>query len=204
MNLTHFSLLILIVSINLKAISQTGQKQNQILFAEGFVGHSWGSAGGFSGGVELNFQKNRSLFTLRYATAVKLRSGILSPIVPLPYFEEKSELDEVSVLYGWRFIENARSFSFSLGFSHNSLRQLITDNNQKIIKASSYVGLPFEANIKWFKAEKKRFRIIYGLLPVGKPTAFGGSFGFKLFGNISTNSYGGASLVYGLGLHKKY
>jgi len=59
-------------------------------------------------------------------------------------------------------------------------------------------------NVKWFKKEKKRFRAYYGLIPIGKPTSFGRSFGFKLYGNIGKLSYVGIGINYGFGWHKRY
>lgn len=200
----HVSFFALLFTITLAGLSQTQQKNNPILFSEVLVGHSWGSAGGFSGGAALNFQSHRSLFTLRFLGTTKLDSKVASPLIPIPIIEQRSSLEETSLLYGWRFIDNASAYSFSVGCSYNAFRrQVLDNNNQKVWKTSFYAGVPFEANVKWFKAKKERFRI-YGLIPVGKPTAFGGSFGFKLFGNISENSYGGLSIVYGLGFHKKY
>jgi hypothetical protein len=125
-------------------------------------------------------------------------------IHPLPLLEQKSAFEEVSVLYGWRFTSRASSTSFSIGTSLNSFSEQVPDNaNQTVIKKRRYAGVPFEANIKWFRAKKERFKM-YGLFPVGRPTAFGGSFGFKLFGQVSRYCYAGLGAVIGLGFHKKY
>lgn len=197
------SVTLLISSFHFTATSQN-VKPNLILFADVLSGHSVGNTGGFSNGAGLNYQKNRNLFTLRCLATVRLRCKILSPFFPLPIIDQKTDLEEYSVLYGWRFIDEGTAYSFSLGFSYNLFTELSTDNNnQKNIKLSKYKGVPFEANIKWFKKEKRRFRI-YGLLPVGKPTALGGSLGFKIFGNLSKHSYAGLGITYGLGCHKKY
>ena len=186
------------------ALCQDVKNSNPILFADLLIGHSWGKSGGFSGGAALNFQSYRNLFTIRYVGTTKIHSEVLSPFLPIPLFDEKSNLNETSALYGWRFIKTASAFSFSLGCSYNAFTEQVPDtNNQKMKIRSYYAGVPFEANVKWFKAKKERFRI-YGIIPVGQPTSFGGSIGFKVFGNISKNSYGGLSLVYGLGFHKKY
>lgn len=70
-------------------------------------------------------------------------------------------------------------------------------------RTTYYAGVPFEANIHWFKARKERFRI-YGLIPLGHPMGFGGSIGLKVFGSVSKNSYIGFGLMYGLGWHREY
>lgn len=111
-------------------------------------------------------------------------------------------MGEVALLYGLRTIEENHAYSFSLGVSYSGYYQNYDKNVNNNINYD-YVGVPFEANIKWFKEEKRRFRI-YGLIPVGKPTAFGGAIGFKLFGNISRQTYAGIGLTYGLGFHKVY
>ena len=186
------------------ALCQDAKKGNPILFADMLIGHAWGKSGGFSGGAALNFQRNRNLFTIRYVGTTKIHSEVLSPFFPIPLLDEKSNLNETSALYGWRFMKTSSAFCFSLGCSYNVFTEQVPDrNNQKLKIRSDYAGIPFEANFKWFKAKKERFRI-YGIIPVGQPTSFGGSIGFKVFGNISQNSYGGLSLVYGLGFHKKY
>lgn len=82
-------------------------------------------------------------------------------------------------------------------------KKLISINNN--YKTSFHFELPSEANIKLFKSRKKRFRILYGVVPMGEPTSFsfGRSIEFKLFGNISkTPSHKGISL--GFGNHRVY
>jgi hypothetical protein len=58
--------------------------------------------------------------------------------------------------------------------------------------------------MSFFKTKKERFRIFYGLIPVGEPTSFGRAFGFRLYANIAKNSYVGLGLTFGLGWHKIY
>jgi hypothetical protein len=154
-------------------------------------------------GIGLNYQLKRNLFTVRCTGTAKFNVDIISPLVPLPYPSLNSSLDEVALLYGQRFINNGHAYSISLGASYNHFRIYDKSTSARYDINSEYIGLPFEANIKWFKSVKKRFKI-YGLIPVGKPTAFGGSIGFKFFGNISKQSYAGIGLSYGLGYHKVY
>ena len=58
--------------------------------------------------------------------------------------------------------------------------------------------------MSFFKSKKERFRIFYGLIPVGEPISFGKSFGFKLSANIAKKSYIGLGLTFALGWHKIY
>lgn len=170
------------------------------------MGGSKGKAGGFSGGGELNYQVGRSLFSARVVGNLKLGAKAinLSPFTAIPTIDRKSASEEYSALYGLRVVRNGHSLSVSTGISHNSFTEWHQDESNESFKvSSSYAGVPFELNVKWFKAEKRRFRI-YGLIPVGKKTSFGGSLGFKLFGNISKHSYAGLGATYGLGYHKKY
>ena len=82
MTLKHAVLITLMFTIRLHGVSQQAQKSNPILFAEVLVGHSWGQAGGFSGGAAMNFQSRRSLFTLRFIGTTKIHSKVISPFLP--------------------------------------------------------------------------------------------------------------------------
>lgn len=197
-----FLLAIAFISIENKAFSQTSGKQNPIIFFDESLGGAFGNAGGFAIVLGMNYQQNRSLFTLRYVGTAKFGADVIAPLVPLPFINVKNSMGEVALLYGLRMVEGDKGYSFSLGASFSGFEQYY-DKTGYNEKSYDYFGVPFEANIKWFKSEKKRFRI-YGLIPVGKPTAFGGSIGFKLFGNISKQSYAGIGLSIGLGLHKVY
>ncbi len=197
-----FLLALAFLSIESKAFSQTTEKLNPIIFVDESLGGAFGNAGGLAIVIGINYQVNRSLFTLRYVGTVKLGVDVIAPLVPLPFVNVKNTMGEVALLYGLRMVEDDKGYSFSLGASYNGYDQYY-DKMGYNEKSYTYFGVPFEANIKWFKKEKKRFRI-YGLIPVGKPTAFGGSIGFKLFGNISKQSYAGVALSIGLGMHKVY
>jgi hypothetical protein len=194
-------LIILSVIPSLSAKSQDTTKQNPVVFAELLIGHAYGAGGGFSLGAATNFQTGKNLFTFRYVGTLKLKAGLVLFIIP--FFEESRSGEEFALLYGRRFIKEGTSSSFSLGVSYNLRSETFLNATQPDIK-ESYVGVPFEANIKFFKAQKKRYRIIYGLIPVGKPTGFGRSIGLKFFGAVSKNSFAGLGLTSGLGFHKKY
>ncbi len=196
-------LILLSFCFALNAIGQSAQKQNPVVFADVSFGHTWGGAGGFTGNGSLNFQTAQSLFTARYVGTTRMEASILFSFIPLPVFEDKSSLEEFSLLYGRRFVKTASAYSFSLGLSYSTLRETISNTFPKQTKTTAVFGVPFEANIKWFKPTKEPYRI-YGIIPVGKPTAFGRSIGFKLLGTFSQNSYAGLAVSYGLGYHKKY
>ena len=203
-NRVRFILLAAIsLSLHLVVFSQTSEKQNPVLFVDETLGGAFGDAGGLALGLGIHYQVKRNLFTARYTGTANFSVGILDPLIPLPYPLLNSSLDEIALLYGQRFIDNGHAYGISLGASYNHYRVFNKKNDSPYDVNSKYIGLPFEANIKWFKSVKKRFRI-YGLIPVGKPTAFGGSIGFKFFGNISKQSYAGIGLSYGLGYHKVY
>lgn len=184
------------------------QQHTPILFAEflfGAAGEINGD-GGFLLGAELNYQYKKHLFSIRYIEHIQLETDavFLSPVTPFPIIREKNNHKDIGLLYGKRWIYSGSSLSISAGVSLNRYTSRITDENDEQYKIKShYIGLPLEINFKWFKSKKRKYRI-YGIIPVGKPTAFGRSFGFKLAGNISKNSFIGLSLVYGLGIHKAY
>ncbi|GAA4319670.1 hypothetical protein GCM10023149_18520 [Mucilaginibacter gynuensis] len=121
--------------------------------------------------------------------------------VPL---KSKNILAEIGLLYGKRLIKDGHAISFSAGVSYNhaQLGSLQADDLYNT-QYSNYPGLPFEFNISWFKSHKKKYKI-YWLIPVGRPTGFGGSLGFKLSGNVSKYSYVALGMVIGMGYHKHY
>ncbi|RYY06673.1 MAG: hypothetical protein EOP43_05630 [Sphingobacteriaceae bacterium] len=123
-----------------------------------------------------------------------MRTTVLTRIL------DQDEYAEVGLLYGRRSIETDRSLSYSIGISYN---QTYFYNFNYGIQKNTFVGIPFEFNIKWFDSEKEPIRIL-GIFPVSKPFAFGASEGFKIQGNISKNSYVALGLVLGFGFHKHY
>ena len=196
----------IILITNLNVYSQ--EKNEPIIFGEFIFGGAGeiNGKGGFLLGGELNYQRKTHLFSARYLEHIQLESDavFLSPFTPIPIIREKINHQEIALLYGKRWIYNGSSLSISGGVSLNTYSNRITDkNNEQIRIKEDYIGIPLEVNFKWFKSRKKRYRI-YGIIPVGKPTAFGRNFGFKLIGNISENSFVGLGIVYGFGIHKKY
>lgn len=161
------------------------KKTNPIIFGELFIGFTKGEIGYISSGLELNYQVKRRLFTFRYGYYEKYKRKLFG----VPLLLKERAVDEYAFLYGWRGVKKIGSLSLSVGASCNS---------------SNRIGIPFEFNLKFFKNKKKPYRLLFGLLPVGKETAFGKSLGLKIYGNIEKSSYIGIAIAYGLGWHKKY
>jgi hypothetical protein len=177
------------------------EKTNPILFTEYYFGPAFGSSEGFSNGVNLNYQTKSNLFTLRYTNVVELKAEF---IIIFPIFETIEQTDEFALLYGKRKIYGNHSFSYSAGVSYVKHKEFVSEENDvRNYDIQDGVGLPFEMNIKWFNAKKERYRI-YFLIPVGQPTSFSRSIGFKLYGNISKSSFIGLGINYGFGWHKNY
>jgi len=156
--------------------------------------------------LDLNYQVRSSLYTLRFVGAGYFDVGTvaLSPVNYFPTISGKGGLEEYGILYGRRSVKAGHSFSISAGLSFNDRTGYVAGiNNQQQHYESFYIGLPFEMNVLWFKPVKRRYKV-YGIFPVGKPTAFGNSFGFKLSGNISEHSYFSLGIVFGMGDHKEY
>ncbi|MDY0090265.1 MAG: hypothetical protein RBR78_07850 [Flavobacteriaceae bacterium] len=189
------------------------EKSNPIIFGEFFMGLGGGSNFGGFLGTNLNYQHQNHLITFRYADFgsienSRIRSGGVSNLLVFPAYVNVKQIKDYSLLYGNRYTNKNVSFSWSagLGIVHQQKRSYIEELNKygEWISNTS-VGIPIELNVKWFKAEKKRFRAYFGIIPVGKKkVAFGRSFGFKLIGNVSKNSYFGLGISYGFGTHKSY
>ncbi|HEX8269362.1 MAG TPA: hypothetical protein VF581_05680 [Flavobacterium sp.] len=180
------------------------QKTNPVIFAEIYGGFAAGSSSGWTGGFDLNYQYKKDLLTVRYLRLTGLRSDpIVIGFAAFPSYKRIDEIHEYAILYGKRYIRDNKSYSCSVGIAKMNREFLKLQDGLYVEYAGKYIGVPFECNVKWFKPEKKRIRL-YGILPVGKPTAIGASFGFKFFGTISKTSYVGAGISLGYGYHKQY
>jgi len=160
---------------------------------------------GVQANLALNYQVKRNLYTLRFVGAAYFDVGAvaLTPFNYLPRISDRGGLEEYGALYGRRIIKAGHSFSFSAGLSFNDRTGFKAGpDNQPQHYESYYIGLPFEATWLAFKAKKRKYHI-YGI-PVGKPTGYGDSFGFKISGNVSQHSYVALGLVLGMGYHKQY
>lgn len=175
-----------------------GPGSKPILFLDTYAGHAYGAAGGFTAGVAAHYQTSGHLFSLKYAGTLRSR-GV---IVIFPVIE--SSLDELGIMYGRRWIWEASSLSISAGISHNWFAEQFksSPNNVGYVNSRS-AGIPFEASLKFFKKNRTRYKAFL-LIPVGPPTAFGRSIGFKVIGNFARNGYLGFGISLGWGFHKKY
>lgn len=210
--------LIIIILSTFTAFSQVSndsivkKKTNPIIYGDVFFGPSVVKNSGtvFIGG-SMNYQYNKNLFTIRFIENAEIKTKWF---FIFPAFIYKSRNQETALLFGQRFIDGNQSLSFSGGISYNQYEvynyetdTLFLSNVPKSLISSTlenFIGLPFEAEIRWFNAKKQRYRIVYALIPVGKPTSLCRSIGFKIVGNISKQSYIGIGLTFGIGLHKEY
>lgn len=197
-------LLIGCVCISNAIMAQNTKKQNPIIFMETLLGMSFGQAGGLSGGLGLNHQFNKNLFSIRYTGSINFDADYaVVGFVAFPVIRQNSTSEEFSALYGLRFTGERRSFSISAGGSYNKFaKQYENEFGERFKNRIRYLGFPYEFNVKWYRRYKERLRIYW--IPVGKPTSLGPSFGFKLFGNFSKKSYVGTGITLGFGYHKKF
>jgi hypothetical protein len=189
-------------------VDSTQQKSNPIIYADFMIGGAStanGEVNGLTFDFDVNYQINKDLLTFRSTYIAERNNDVgLAAIFIFPSFLGGDSMNEYALLYGKRFIFNGSAISVSAGISSNLLKytKVVNDDNIKFRK--SYIAIPFEVNFNLFKSEKRRFRVLYGLIPVGKPTAFGRSFGVKLFGSLGKFNYFGFGLNFGLGFHKNY
>ena len=192
---------------SLKNLAQdTIVKSNPVLYGEmifGFGGN-FNDYGGFIYGGNVNYQVKKNLFTIRYNVHPEFKYGATAiAAAGLPVIQSRFTNTEVGLLYGRRYTVRGRSLSFAGGISTNEYETQYKTEDSGTTSYSSHVGFAYELNIKWFKPKKERYRI-YAIFPVGKPVAFGRSFGFKMIGNVSQHSYLGFGMTYGFGWHKAY
>ncbi|WP_452222759.1 hypothetical protein [Lacinutrix chionoecetis] len=161
---------------------------------------------GLTLGLEGNYQLNKDLLTFRMLliSEKKENPNIFDALLIFPLFFGGDSLNEYALLYGKRFIFDGSALSVSAGISQNIIKYSEEINNNRVFYRDNYTAIPFEVNYHFFKTRKKRFRVLYGLIPIGKPTGFGRSFGFKLFGSFGKHNYVGFGITTGLGWHKKY
>ncbi|WP_192822687.1 hypothetical protein [Rufibacter sp. LB8] len=186
--------------------AQDSLRTNPVLFGDFFLGGATGKMGGFASGLGLYRQHKQHLFSGKYLGLINWSVDFPGmPFVPLPLVKASNTVEELSLLYGLRLTEGPVSVSLSAGVSHAWFTATARDEENKTHTFHErYWGLPVELDFKLFKAEKEQFRILYGLVPIGKPIGFGRSIGIKVFGNISRRSYYGVGVSFGLGWHKAY
>lgn len=183
-----------------KELDSIKPKRNHIYFGEISIGYASGDLSGISGGLSLNYQRKNNLFTFRILETTRIEKvdfffGVL------PYNIDSKTLREYSFLFGKRTIKNDFGYHFSGGISYVNFKEIKNDIQLSNV---DYIGLPLEIGINWFNRQKERYRAYFGLIPVGKPTSFGRSVGFKLYATIAKKSVVGLGLTIGLGNYKNY
>lgn len=183
---------------------QAQEKTNPIIYLDGNAGYAAGSSHGFMSGGSVNYQKKDKLFTIRATQLINTNLSIISPFLPLPYFDTRETIMEYGFLVGKRCIHDNKAWSFSVGIA--TLERKIKNmdqNNEDYFDTTNRIGFPFQVDINWFNSKKERYKL-YGLIPITKNTSLGNSIGFKLIGNISKTSFIGLGLSFGIGYHKEY
>ncbi|APZ45856.1 hypothetical protein BW723_05905 [Polaribacter reichenbachii] len=173
-------------------------KQNPIVFGDFLLGYTNGSIKGLGVGFDINYQNKNNLYTFRAIHSINIKE--VDFFIFIPVSSTYSVINEYSLLYGKRYVNDDFSYHFSGGLSYASHENTIENSRTSV----DYVGFPMEVGVSWFKSKKKKFRVFYGLIPIGKPTGFGRSIGLKLYANIAKKSYVGLGLSFGLGWHKIY
>ena len=183
-------------------LSFAQKKSNPIIYIETMFGYSNGGYRGLTGGGNLNYQYKNNLFTVRYLEFTNSKNEGVFIIIPVYTLVER--IKEYGMLYGKRIVEGNTSYSYSAGISLVE-RKFLDETGTTVLKynISKAIGFPFELNVKWFNSKKERYRI-YEIIPVGKPTAFSNSIGFKFYGDISKKSFVGIGITFGFGWHKIY
>ncbi len=203
-----FLILILLLSISGHSQQKKAGNKNPILFLEFMLGSAREfkpKSGGLLTGFTFKNEVKGNLYAIRFLKRSKLRLGVASALIPVPYVKRKKTFKEIGLLYGrkWNFYDGSISISGGVSFNRY-IDKMYLKKNQTTTHTSNNIGLPLEVNLKFFKGRKKRFRAFFGLIPMGKPTNFGRSIGVKLVANISKYNFIGLAVTYGFGNHKRY
>lgn len=177
-------------------------KPNTVVFAEIMNGYSNGVIKGLSGGATINYQHKKDFFTYRFLEVTEMRKD--GSFFFIPVYTNVQIIRENAFMYGRRLVEGNMSYSYGAGISQINREYLIDETNNLLkYENEQFIGLPFEFNVKWFNSTKQKYRI-YELIPVGQPTSFANSIGFKFYGSISKRSFVGLGITFGLGWHRVY
>jgi hypothetical protein len=180
------------------------RKTTSVLFADLNMGVAGGSSNGLFLGSSLNYQLGRHFITARYNILEdRQRINSTAGFIFLPRTRVTETIEEGALLYGRFYAKGDTHYSFSGGLSFvHRVRYEYTDA-ARIRHNTLGAGFPFELSIKWFKKEKRPYHVYY-VIPIGKPTGLGNSFGFKIIGNVASTTFIGIGLSFGLGWHKHY
>lgn len=186
-----------ITTLQAQQISDSDVKgSNPIIYAEMFGGFSAIKHFGVAGGLEMNYQYKKSLFSFRFTDITGYRREEIILIFPVPIYPETEHIQEYALLYGVRWVKSSHSYSLSTGVSYNNLELEVRDSkSNRYFNYKNYYGVPFEANFKWFYPKRRDKIIFNALIP---------SVGLKIFGNIAQQSFVGAAVSVGFGWSKQY
>ena len=175
--------------------ADTIKKSNPILFADISIGLGRVEKLAYISSLSLNYQFGNNLLTARLMQIARVEKHVVFLPIDITTFTDHA------LMYGKRYITDGESFSFSAGISLVNKSECI-DSNTKL--ESAFFGVPFELNYIYFNKKRAPYRIIYGLIPIGKPIAFGRSIGFKFYGTISKSPVFGIGVSTSIGWHKHY
>lgn len=175
-------------------------KENPIIFGNISLSYADGYIRGGTASFSINYQKKKTLFTFQFLQNYKVEETKAGFIFRIPV--QTRTFNEYSLLIGKRYIKNDFSFHFSGGISYNNT--LRKNSETETTTLSNYIGFPLRIGYNFFHSKKERFRTFFDLIPLGKPTSFGKSFGLNLYANIAKKSYIGVGFTLGLGWHKIY
>tara|TARA_A100000171_G_C2140567_1_gene155567 strand:- start:2703 stop:3317 length:615 start_codon:yes stop_codon:yes gene_type:complete len=152
-------------------------------------------------GLEANYHKGRFLYSVRYTFIPKLTSRLKDVIafVGIPEVVQESKTSEFAGLFGPRWIAKNSSYSVSGGVAVSNRLNVLDPSGREVREKETYLGFPFELNIKWFRNRTDPRNPSDDDFHNKKP--FGAGIGFKIIGNISKHSYVGAAVVFSLGVH---
>jgi len=183
-------------------------KKQPIVFYDFDVSFGGAESAGWGIGATVNYQfLKKDLLTARLRGFASYASEyvLLAPTIAFPVLRKEESIVDYGILYGKRWISGGFSFSASAGIAAIRYEYAEQVGEDYFMRKEDLVGIPFELNFKFFKKEKRRLRLYYGLIPVTKKkVAFGRSLGFKLSGTISKANYFSFGISFGMGTHKKY
>lgn len=190
---------VFIVLGSCRLFAQDSLKTNPIIYADMAFSAFTSVKDGLLFSGAFSYQDDDNLFTLK-ATGI----GHMDRIIFNPDFDEGHIYGEAGLLYGKRWISGGHSFSFSAGLALEGQTTYYSYHGSPETQThTNYIGFPFEADVLWFKARKRRSRI-YGIIPYGKPTGLGSSVGLNIAGNVSAHSFISFGIVFGVGEFRRY
>ncbi|MCB0462288.1 MAG: hypothetical protein R2816_00775 [Flavobacteriaceae bacterium] len=168
-----------------KVTDSIPQNKSTYLFFDFSQGVVVGDINGFGYGLSGNYQNNKDLFSIRTNYIFEF-SDIWATLFQN---KEGTSINEYALLYGKRFVFNDSSLSISIGISSNLWKYDAKENDTKVVKRKSYIGLPIEITGLGFDKKAEKMGILIGA---------------KLFSNIGKASYVGIAINFSIGKHKRH